>query len=152
MPKAFQFRLQKVLDLKQQLEELMSVNLKKSQAELEAEKQLADQLDQRKEQAICASGQLEELSLTQIQLAWDYIQQLNRMIDAQNKIVEQRRQQVDDDRAHLLKASQEKKVVEKLREKHQEDYHLSLRKKELTRESEIAQRIVNQKAKEEVWR
>lgn len=148
MPKVFQFRLQKVLDVKQQLEELMSVNLKKAQVELENEKQVAARLDEEKEAAFAAPEELGEISLTQMQLALAYIEQLNQMIERQNQVVAEQEKRVEENRTRLLKATQEKKVVEKLREKHFSDYRLVTRKKELNREGEVAQRIVMQKVKE----
>lgn len=149
MAKAFQFRLQKILDVKKQLENLISVDLKRSQAELELEQRVVEELHQSKEEILNGNNHSEEeLSLSQIQLAMAYIQQLNEMIEKQNEVVKEKEQLVEATREKLIKVSQEKKVVEKLKERHWVEHKKEARKKEMVKESELAQRIFTQKENE----
>jgi len=149
MAKAFQFSLQKVLDVREQLEELLSVDLRKRQSTLMKVQQVMHDLNRQKQAALQNPEEKETTSVTLLQLSGEYIQQLNDLIEKQSQIVHQTEKQVEEDRSRLMKATQEKKIVEKLKEKHFKIYRKDRKKKATFMEGEVAQRIVRNKINEE---
>ncbi len=145
MAKAFRFSLQKVLDVRKQVEELMAVHLKQSQVKLDTEARIMEELHTKKESTMDESTNIEDLSVTQLQLAMDYIQQINEMIAKQQEIVKLSEQKVEENRSKLIKASQDKKVVESLKEKQFESWHKDNKKREQNKENEIAQEVIRKK-------
>lgn len=146
MVKSFHFPLQKVLDVRQIVEDRQAVALKNSQSSLNTEKKRLDNLAQRKhaqlkiDENICTDQV--NLSLNGLKISVDYISQLNDKIISQFQVVEKSNEKMEEKRDVLIKVSKEKKIVEILREHQLIDYKIKNRKKESKDESEIALRVV----------
>ena len=139
------FSLQKILDLKELLVESHAVELEKSRQELNQQQSQLRNMQSNKAQTLAASGNVQKdgsvLSPVQLQYSRDYVIQLSERIKDQEKSVDEQSHQVLDKREALVKANQEKKALELLREKHLSEFKKELRKKEQADESEIALRL-----------
>jgi len=149
MTKAFEFPLERVLNVRQIIEETRSVKLRKSEVELEQEKQQLKELKSQRENQIQVgrrnSNPGDGLTLNNLMVSRNYLVQLNDHIDGQKKNVAKSSAVVKNDRDEVIQATREKQVVEKLRENHLVDYRQSVRREEEKQESEVALRIaVNQ--------
>jgi len=149
MAKSFHFPLQKVLKFKKTIEDIQAIALKKSQLSLDKENGYLNDLAQKKENLLNVKEDddinSENLSLNKLQISSDYVSQLNDKISSQVKVVEKSYEIVDKERDDLIEVSKNKKIVEKLRERKLTSYLKNNRKKEMTKESEIALRIVSKK-------
>ncbi len=146
MAKSFQFPLQKVLNLREIIEDSRAIVLKRSQAKLLQEKEELESLKEKKNTMLnqeqnngSTNG---SFSLRNIKISMDYISQLNDTIAHQMRRVRQTDEIVAKDRSVLIEASKNKKIVEKLRERRLEDYNKDCRRKETSKENEIAIRIM----------
>ena len=143
MPRVFSFPLQKVLDMRQHLEDQRAVELGQAKQELFKEQQLLNRLNTLKIEALRASEQelADSLRLNKIRMLESYLVQLNERIERQKEIIMQKNELVEKKRRELLKASQDKKVVEKLKERQFEAHRKSLRLKENKMIDEVALRV-----------
>ena len=145
MAKMFQFPLQKVLSLREMIEESRAITLENSRRALKQEQEKLQNLESRKESLLEEekSNDMERmtLSLNDLRVSMQYISQLNDMISNQMQQVERSNELVQRERDNLLEASKDRKIVEKLRERHLANYIKSYRKKEMKKESEIALRV-----------
>jgi len=145
MSKSFQFPLQKVLDLREIIEDSRAIVLKRSQAKLLQEKEELENLKEKKNTMLNQeqnNGPTNgSFSLRNIRISMDYISQLNDTISHQIRRVRHTNEIVAKDRNVLIEASKNKKIVEKLRERKLEDFNKDRRKKEINKENEIAIRI-----------
>lgn len=80
------------------------------------------------------------LSLDQLKVAADYMEQLNDEIESQARKVAESNGKVSNDRDALLKASKDRKILAKLREKHAVRQKKQMQKAAVKKESEIALR------------
>jgi len=144
--KRFQFPLQKVLEYDTHLQKNESDALSLLQAEYNRlEKKRSDMLAQydlakKRYQAECESGQ----SASCAAAAGVYITDQRQQI---NKVSEQMREQmrkIDKQRERLVAVTQDKTMIEKLKERSQEAYRVTERKSE---ELYIAELVSNQAAK-----
>ena len=146
MAKAFHFNLQKVLNLRQMTEDLEAIRLHHAQATLFSDEKQLEQLTMEKTDVLKTDPTRTNgsLSLNQLQVSMDYVFQLTNKIDDQKLVVDNSLNKVNDCRATLQEASQQKKIVEKLKGKKQFQYRQQLNKKQRKDESEIAIRISQQ--------
>jgi len=143
MSKSFKFNLEKIFKYKTDKEGLKAIDLKRSKDALEKEKQRLEKLHQKKYYCL---GQKEAvvnddiISLEKLKAAAEYLDQLNNKISSQDEKVKESNQEVEQRRNDLLEVSKERKILEKLRERHYQK-HLEINKKENNKkESEIALR------------
>ncbi len=128
----FVFRLQPVLKLKIQLEDQMKNELGKSIRKLEDEKRILRLIDNEKEKNIhmfnsvsmqgIAAGKLRDYST--------YISLLQDRMKKQKENVNQAQKNVDKNREKLVKAVQERKMMEKLKEYKYQDFLTEQQKEE----------------------
>ncbi len=140
MPRAFLFPLQKVLDVRQHVEDQRAIELGQAKQELFKEQNLLNHLKMLKDKALHTSEEeiAESLQLSKIQMLESYLIQLNEKIDKQKKIIKKKSEAVEKKRRELLKATQEKKVVEKLKERQLENHRKSVRLQENKMIDEVA--------------
>lgn len=142
MTKYHQFSLQKVLDLKELIEESRAVELEKSRQNLQSDELRLIALRQNKNKLLIMNGNHSSskqfLSPHTMQVSMEYVSQLSDRIRAQEKTVEKSTHRVSKHRNALLEASREKKALEILREKQADQHKKFLQKKDLLNESEIA--------------
>ncbi len=142
MSKAFRFPLQKVLNYRKSVEDRCIIALKRSQSILlQAEDKLHSMQHAKDSFLNTQSNNNQPISLTELQISTDYLDQMNGMIDRQVLEVTRSEKIVDKDRETLLGATKEHKIAEKLRERQKHEYLLESRKKELLNQSEIALQV-----------
>jgi len=154
MAKFIQSAIQTVLNLRGRIEEAKAIALRKSALALEREKEILERIAAEKFSEINEikndDDNRETLSLNQLQVSSEYVTQLNEKITSQTDEVDKKSHNHESNRNELLDASRNRKVVEMLHDRRQEEFSKSVRKKEEKNESEIALRISVGKSKAEV--
>jgi len=144
MAKKFEFRLQSVLQIRQKLEDIRAIELKQAQMALKQEEEKLQMINTKKEEHFQKANLGETfLAPFSLKIQTSYTNQLNFLIENQNQSVQLAEKHVDEKRSILLKASQEKKIVEKLKEKKEEEFSRSMAQHEIIANSEIALRRIN---------
>ena len=124
--KAFKFRLQRLLDLRLRQEDLAKNNFSQAKIKLEAEKQSLKKL----QESIVTEAETQkkrrktELVLDSVQEDWfkNYLINLRQNRVEQKLKVDFAFNNLDKKRCILVKASQDREVIEKLKEKQYEAY------------------------------
>ena len=124
-PKVFKFKLQTVLDLKQKIEDEEKEKLGKLIQEKHREEMVLERLKQAESQA---RSELKEkqregkLDIDELRRYDSHLKRLGNAIISQNLRLKELAIRIEEQRQVLIKASQEKKIYEKLKEKHQEAF------------------------------
>ncbi|WP_024831376.1 flagellar export protein FliJ [Ruminiclostridium josui] len=115
----FEFRLESVRNLKIQMEDNAKNNLALASRELEKQKGFLNSLKMTRESSINElNSKVEEgVSISQIKEYNNYLNFLKQRITQQKENVNIAQNQVDIKRESLVKAVQERKILDKLREK-----------------------------------
>jgi len=146
MAKGFNFSLQKVLEVRQHQENKQAVKLNKSKRVLKTEEQKLDILKDNKKHTLKKQKDDSEkdfkVDLNKLKITQDYIVQLNNHIEDQNEKVQHSDEAVKEDLEKLNEAVKEKKVVEKLKEKHFEEHKKTKNQEINKQQDEIAIRVV----------
>lgn len=124
-PRRFQFRLQTVLEYKQKREEeeqrelgrLLEI-LGREQSRLEGLKHL----QQARQEELAEKSAAGRLDVGELQRYHEYEKRIEKEIAAQAIRVQQAEMDVEEQRQRLLEAAKEKKIYEKLKEKHHDVY------------------------------
>lgn len=134
----FTFRLEAVLNVKRQQEENIKNELGKAMQKLETEKQKLAQLESSMEKTI-AEFNLKTKKTTVHKLIEfnEYISLLKTDIKQQKETVIKAALNVDKIREELVKAVQERKILEKLKDKKHEEYLIEQKKLEQKTNDEI---------------
>ncbi|NOZ08228.1 MAG: flagellar export protein FliJ [FCB group bacterium] len=155
MSRSFQFPLQRVLNVREIIEETKSLELKRSQSKLEIEKNqlkiLKDRKDEMLSETRLKTKRGDRLTLNSLQISSNYVSQLNESINGKKIAIDKSAQLVEKDRSEVLKASREKKIVEILKDQHLQRYIKDLNRAQEKEESEIGLRI-SAKRKAEIAR
>ncbi len=145
MSRNFQFPLQRVLNVREIIEETRSLELKRSQSRLETEKNQLKVLKERKKEMLSETRlrtkRGDRLTINSLQVTSNYVSQLNESISGKKSAVDKTVQLVEKDRSEVLKASREKKIVEILKDQHLQRYIKGLNRAQEKEESEIGLRI-----------
>ncbi|PYG89821.1 flagellar FliJ protein [Ruminiclostridium sufflavum DSM 19573] len=120
----FAFRLESVLKLKVQMEDNAKNNLARSTKELERQKAYLEELNNVKNASVSSlSGEVDEgIPVYRVRLYNNYLSLMKEKIINQKENVNVAQDNVDTNREGLIKAMQERKVIEKLKERKFEDY------------------------------
>ncbi len=149
MAKAFNFSLQKVLDVRQTLENKQAIELNKAQVALHREQDKLNDLQQEKHQRLeperGKDNAKQSINLNALRVNNDYIYQLNEKIRHQSHEVKKPDEQVSAEREKLLHAARDKKVVELLREKYLANYKKLRNSEENKTQDEVAIRTSQKK-------
>ncbi|MCR3757827.1 flagellar export protein FliJ [Clostridium felsineum] len=131
----FDFRLQKLLDLRVQKEEESKVEFKKSQdVKLKIEKNLVSMTENYHEYSLKRlSGTVIEQKITQ-----NYLNALNVLIDETNINLEKQKKVVEEKRNVLIKKQVERKTVEVLKDKQKLEFEKNENLKEQRVNDELA--------------
>jgi len=145
MSKAFNFSLQKVLDVRKHTEDQHSIELGKSQRKLNKEQQKLTELNQNKQKALendsLGSASSVEISLMELKVTNQYIEQINTEIVKQKSQITKSSKNVEKNREELLDAVKDKKVVELLKDRYSKKYKKIRNLEASKNESEIALRL-----------
>ena len=136
----FTFRLQTVLEHKQRLEELAQLEHARAQAAQVNEERSLDQLKDAETQGF---SELERqrfdgrLDIEALQLGMRYLDSLKVQITRQAQVVERVRKATEVKRDLLVAAMQERKALERLREKQLKDFMQEQARRELAEQDEM---------------
>lgn len=140
MAKSFNFPLQKVLDVRKHTEDRKAVELGLAQETLMKKKDKLDLLRKNKE-SVLKDVRL-KISLGQLKIKSEYIEQVNYMIQNQKAQVKKSTKNVAKKRDYLLEAVKDKKAVEILKDRHIENVRKTRKLAESKIENETAIRMV----------
>lgn len=136
----FKFKLESVLNLKRQVEDNKKNELGKAVQELERQKMILKEIELEREEYIMdmnkqstsgvSVGKLKEYGL--------YISLLNKRMDNQKNNIKNAKKTVDMYREQLIIAMQERKMMEKFREKKYEEHLMEQQRQEQKIIDEIA--------------
>lgn len=120
----FEFRLESVRNLKVQMEDNAKNNLALASRELEKQKDHLSGLQTTRESSIRELNSVVDkgISINQIKLYNNYLSLLKRKITNQKENVNNAQIHVDIKRESLVKAVQERKILDKLRDKKYEEF------------------------------
>lgn len=124
-PKKFKFKLQSILELKKKKEDAEKEKLARLFNKLsKAEKKLADYKIKEKDTKLQMRQKQRKggLDVEELKRHHYYLEQLADLIENQKVIIEQIKKEVEEQRQVLIKATQEKKTYEKLKEKHKKKF------------------------------
>ncbi|NLK86685.1 MAG: flagellar export protein FliJ [Clostridiaceae bacterium] len=134
----FIFKLQSVLNLKQQQEESKKNELGKAIQMLEAERSKLSELEDSMTASVKEFNEKTKKATVHKLIEFnEYISLLNSKIKSQKDNVNNAAQYVDKVREELLKAVKERKILEKLKEKKYEEYLMEQKKLEQKTNDEI---------------
>ena len=137
----FTFKLEPVLKLRKRTEERLQIELAELKLSYEREKEKLKELIHTKnrcERDIREKYGKEETTLSEVLLYIHYLEKLKMDIEQQEQLLRKIEGQVEDKRNELLKASQERKIIEKLRENSEREYREAENRKERVFLDEIA--------------
>ncbi|HHX17813.1 MAG TPA: flagellar export protein FliJ [Clostridium sp.] len=136
----FIFRLQSILSIKKQIEDGLKNDLGKAVIEYERQKEIYNKIEEEKETSVhCIKAKSQEgISVGDLQKYGKYIEFLNAKSKLQMVNVKNAQDNVDRYREKLIKASQERKIIDKLREKKYAEYLKEQFKKEQQINEEIS--------------
>lgn len=139
----FIFRLQTILNIKKQIEDGLKNDLGKAISEHEKQKEIYNKIELEREEfaKLIKSKSREGISIKDLQKYGKYIEFLNHKSKQQIEIVKNAQDNVDKYREKLIKATQERKMIDKLRDKKYAE-HL---KEQLRKEQQINEEITNYK-------
>ncbi len=142
MARVKNFRLQKVLEFKEHLEVMSTLELHKAQnKQKEAEntlKRLMASKHQLLQQADEQFNTKNKLDLTDLKMHLSYLGQLHESIDQQNKTIKNLTQVVEKKRQALKEAVKERKIIQSLKDQFTEQQKQEVKKIENERIDEIA--------------
>lgn len=146
MARAFNFSLQKVLDVRRHKEDQRAIELGKAKSSLLHEQQKLQQLNESKESLLNDNNQAETVhpDLNTIKISGSYLLQLGDAIGNQKDEVHKKGKVVISRRDELLGAVKDKKIVEKLKERKFDEHKKEVLKAEHKKDDEVAVRMVNQ--------
>jgi flagellar FliJ protein len=134
----FVFRLEAVLNVKRQQEENIKNELGKAMQRLEAEKQKLSRLERSKEEIIAEFNNKAKKTTVHKLIEFNaYLSLLKSNISRQKERVNKAELDVDKIREELVKAVQERKILEKLKEKKHDEYLIEQKKLEQKTNDEI---------------
>lgn len=144
-----QFPYKKVLEYRERIEDSKAQQLNKSQRSLSKELEKLNELKNTKDQSMIDSNDNDDMSIHGLKVFTDYIYQLNNFLNTQETVVEKQLETVEKDRKKLGDAFKEKKIIEKLKEKHKKEVHKAIRKKEMKLSDEKVNSLYFQKEMDE---
>lgn len=148
MAKGFKFRLQKVLEMREQKEKLLQQRFMELLAMAEYEKKELEKLYERQEEyrQQLAEKQQGNLEVHEVMNYLSYLEHLADAIEEQKVVVREAEERAEEARLDLMRAAQEKKAVEKLRDKQYEDWMKEQQRAENIFLDEISSSRFNRKA------
>ncbi len=131
--KQFQFRLQKVMELKEEIEKQRMMELGEANQAVAHEEQKLCDLHQRDEKCRIQIQEKESkdfIDPVEIDLYYRYLKQLETAMGVQEYRIERAKAVAEKKRQVLLTATKERKILEKLKERKLSDFTLDLARRE----------------------
>ncbi len=136
------FRLQKVLEFKEHLEALGTLEMHKAKAKQNEAEQVLGQLQQSKDRLLQQANeqmqQRTQIDLNELKIKLSYLDQLHNSIENQYKNIENLKSVVEQKRAELNNAVKERKILETLKGHFQTNQKHEIQKAEMEKIDEIA--------------
>ncbi|MGQ9674959.1 MAG: flagellar export protein FliJ [Chloroflexota bacterium] len=145
------FHLQPLLSYKRNLEEVLEVELAQLTAAHAREQEELERLERSRQEVARQLRSFEaesQLNLELIKLTHGFLESLRVRIVAQSEVVAQLAGQVETKRRALIKAMQERKVLEKLKERHLAELQEQSDKQEMRVNDEIGVGLHHRTARE----
>ncbi|MGC8782900.1 MAG: flagellar export protein FliJ [Armatimonadota bacterium] len=118
----FEFSLQKVLDYRQRREEQAVRAFTQAQAQLLHEQAVLHKLVVEREECLRRSHRQQRLTVELLDVEQTYLSALEERIEAQRERVAEAEKVLEEKRQALTQAQRERKALERLREKHYEQW------------------------------
>ncbi len=142
MARVKNFRLQKVLEFKEHLEVIKTLEMHKAKTEQAEAEKVLNQLQETKTQLLHqASDQLQEkirVDLNALRVQLSYLDQLHESIENQYKTIENLKSIVEQKRAALNDAVKERKIIQTLKDQFRANQKQEMQKAEMEKIDEIA--------------
>lgn len=123
--KRFKFKLQSILDYKQQIEDEEKEKLAKLMQEEQKAKEYLETLKQNREREVFNLKEKQQegtLNIDELKLIHNHIQYLGVQIENQKIKISNLQKKIEEQRQKLMEATKERKSYEKLKEKQQERF------------------------------
>lgn len=134
------FRLQKVLDVRRIVERQKEKELSVATMKLQREQNVMTSILARKHSFVAEMNLAGLDSVRRLAEYHGYLNTLLDQADRQQRVITAVAQQVELKRQHLLKATQDRKVLERLKEKREREWHIVETRKEQNFLDELARR------------
>ncbi|MDX1778030.1 MAG: flagellar export protein FliJ [Thermodesulfobacteriota bacterium] len=130
----YRFNLQVLLDYRKRIEEGLQIECSHIQQELETERQalLSCQQEKVRYEEELAEKESREVNLQESVLYRDYLRGMRKKIEELKNRVATKKIELDNKQEELLVATKNRKVLEKVKEKHAKEFMHELEKKERT--------------------
>ena len=142
MPKKFKFPLENILKYRKNLQDNRILVLHNTKLTLKTEEQKLSEIEHNKQETL-ENGKIkqpQEINLLKRKIFHEYVNQINDNITKQNHTVDNSKLKVQKATNDLNEETKRKKILEKLREKHLEEFKIDLRRQEEKDGSEVALR------------
>lgn len=139
--KKFRFRLQKVMEIKEEVEKQRMIDLSEAKQVVDLETTRLNHLNDEQidcQHRIDEKSSTEKINPGELALYYRFLDQTRMRIEAQEDRLQAAHLEMERRRQILLEASKEKKVLEKLKEKKQAAYMIELNHKEQDMINEVA--------------
>ncbi len=138
----FNFRLEKILRYKEQLEEDKKMRLASTQAELAKEQQKLIAIIETRNRYFTKYGVKKKgkVNVSQLIISKRYLDKLARDIQVQNKSVNEAEKHVSEAQQKLIEAAKERKKYEKLKTKYKDNYNKEMMRQEAIELDEFGSR------------
>jgi len=139
----FQFRFEALLTTRRHAEECLQKELSEARRALAAEQTALREKKNARRQCVQAQRRKQRQSFRgpDMLLFGDYLQRLDRDIDVQQKRVTSAERKTSQKRQALIEAMKRRKMLEKLKEKDQDNYHRHLSERDRKFIDEVAARV-----------
>ncbi len=146
--KKFDFRLKKVLKHREIVENLKKEELGRAKSELKKESELLRRMEakRRRTREELKERRVERISLPEALIYEAYLERMDKEVDLQCTKASQLSQRVDRMREDLLQATQEKRIVEKLKERKKAEFANDLKRVEQGMSDEASVNQFNRKS------
>ena len=131
--KKFRFRLQKVMEYKEEIEKQRKLELSKSKQRVYDEEEKLKQLRRRDSacrKQIQEKGMAERIDPREMDLYYQYLKVLEAQMKHQNGCILGAKEVMEEKRQILLEATKERKILEKLKEKKHVEYSSDMARRE----------------------
>lgn len=111
----FKFRLRKILEHRETLENIKKGEFGKIQTELNKQREILESLKSKQTDILTEKASKMNTTMYELQIYNNYILELDRQIEMQMKKIEEIKIEVEKARSELIEATKDKKIIEKLK-------------------------------------
>ncbi|MGA1868785.1 MAG: flagellar export protein FliJ [bacterium] len=125
----FKFKFESLLNYKQSIEDKKQTEAKQEEMKLIAAKNIQKEYEQQKNTIIMQIQNMQTHSIDpkNISLYQNFLRQLNRKISSQKRLIGALRKSLEKKQQELISAMQDRKIIEKLKEKEKKSWERKMR-------------------------